>query len=390
MGHVNPLTELSLTELRGRRSVKWTTHPSDVLPMFIAEMDTPLAPAISVALGTAVAAGDTGYAAAGRLGEAFAAFAHRRFGWWPAPNAMRLAPDVNTGIAEAVRALTPHGSAIVIDTPAYPPFFSKLAHSGREVVENPLLQAPDGEYDIDLDGLERAFAAGAAAYLMCNPHNPTGTVFRREALEAVVELADAYHVRLLADEVHAPLTYPGVDFTALQLLPGDAAQRAVTFVSASKAWNLAGLKAALVVPAPDAVADLDAMPAEVSFGAGLFGVIAGEAAFAEGETWLDTLRHGLEHNRKRLGARLAEELPLIGYRPPDATYLAWLDCRALGLGDDPTVAFLERGRVALNAGPAFGPPGRGFARLNFGTRPDLIDEGVRRIARAVATSGATR
>lgn len=382
MDRVNPLTELTLEQLRTRRSVKWQSFPPDVLPMFIAEMDTPLAPSIAAVLAESISLGDSGYATIGRLGAAYADFADRRYGWSPDPAPMRLVPDVNTAIFEVVRALTAPGDGVVIDTPAYPPFFAKLRAAERTVVENPMLPTDTG-FQPDLDGLERAFAAGATAYLLCNPHNPTGTVLPLETLTAIAALADEYGVRMLADEIHGPLTYPGVKHVPFQTLSAPAAQAAVTFVSASKAWNVPGLKAALAVPGPGAVEALAAMPDEVSYSAGIFGVLASEIAFTEGLVWLDELIAGLEHNRMRLAARLAEELPEIGYRPPDATYLTWLDMRALNLGDDPAQVILERGRLALNSGLAFGEPGRGFARMNIAARPELIDEAVRRIAVAV-------
>jgi cysteine-S-conjugate beta-lyase len=382
MDTVNPLTELTLDELRTRRSVKWRSFPPDVLPMFIAEMDTALAPPIATALVESISLGDSGYATIGRLGAAYADFADRRFGWSPDPATMRLVPDVNTGIYEVVRALTSPGDAVVIDTPAYPPFFAKLRAAERTIVENPML-ATDTGFQPDLDGLERALAAGATAYLLCNPHNPTGTVLSMDTLNAIAALANEYGARVLADEIHGPLTYPGVKHVPFQTLAGPAAQAAVTFVSASKAWNLPGLKAALAVPGPAAVEALATMPDEVSYAAGILGVLANEIAFTEGLVWLEDLMAGLEHNRMRLAARLAEELPEIGYRPPDATYLTWLDLRALDLGDDPAQVILERGRLALNSGLAFGEPGRGFARLNIATHPELIDEAVRRIGQAV-------
>lgn len=377
---MNPLTELSLDQLRTRRSVKWQTHPADVLPMFIAEMDTPLAPAIEQALARAVERGDTGYALPGGVFEAYADFARKRFDWAPDPATMRLVPDVNTGIAEVVRTLTEPGATVVVDTPAYPPFFAKIRATGREIAEVPMLTSATGAPVPDLHGLERTFAAGAAVYLMCNPHNPSGAVFTRDTLLAIAALAEAHGVRVLSDEIHGPLTYPGVDHVPFASLPTAASAASVTFVSASKAWNLPGLKASLVVPAPDAVEPMKEMPIEVTFGAGLLGVIASEIAFTDGGLWLDALRDGLDHNRLRLAARLGEAVPEIGYRPPDATYLAWLDCRALDLGDDPAEKFLEVGRVALGSGPTFGAPGKGFVRLNFATSPELVDEAVRRIA----------
>ncbi|HEY7174111.1 MAG TPA: aminotransferase class I/II-fold pyridoxal phosphate-dependent enzyme, partial [Micromonosporaceae bacterium] len=338
---MNPLTQLSLDQLRARRSLKWQTYPPDVLPMWVAEMDTPLAPPIAAALAEAIALGDTGYVMIGRLAEVFADFAERRFGWAPNPATMTLVPDVNAGIFEVARVFTSPGEAIVVDTPAYPPFFLKLRAAGLNVIENPMLST-DAGFVPDLDGLARAFEAGATAYLLCNPHNPTGAVLSRPMLEAIAELADRHGVHVMSDEVHAPLVYAGGTHVPFQTVDSPAARGSVTFVSASKAWNLAGLKAALAVPGPAAVEALAALPEDIELDAGLHGVLAGEVAFTEGLIWLEDLVAGLDHNRMRLAARLAEEVPDIGYRPPDATYLAWLDCRGLGLGDDPAAAFLER------------------------------------------------
>jgi cystathionine beta-lyase len=372
---------MTLEQLRARRSMKWREYPPDVLPMWVAEMDTPLAPAIAAALSESIALGDTGYVSNGRLAEAYADFAERRYGWSPEPSTMQLVPDVNAGIFDVARVVTSPGDAIVVDTPAYPPFFVKLRQAGLNVVENPMRSTGAG-YRLDLDGLARAFDAGAKAYLLCNPHNPTGTVLSRETLVAIAELADEYGVRVLADEVHGPLTYAGSTHVPFQTLDTASAQASVTFVSASKAWNLAGLKAALAVPGPAAVESLAALPEDAGIGSGLFGVIAGEVAFTEGLIWLEDLLAGLDHNRMRLAERLAEELPEVGYRPPDATFLAWLDVRALDLGDDPAQLIVDRGRLALNPGNAFGTGGAGFVRLNFAAHPELIDEAVRRIAAA--------
>jgi cystathionine beta-lyase len=154
-------------------------------------------------------------------------------------------------------------------------------------------------------------------------------------------------------------------------------------MSASKGWNLPGLKAALAVAGPEAAADLALLPEEVGHGPSHVGVLAHTAALREGTAWLDALLAGLEENRRLLTALLAEHLPGVAYRPGEATYLAWLDCRALGLGDDPASVFLERGRVALSSGPDFGTGGTGHVRLNLATSPEILTEGVRRMAQAV-------
>jgi cystathionine beta-lyase len=386
-GRVEPFAALSLEDLRARRSMKWRRYGADVLPLWVAEMDVTLAPPVSEALLAAVRRGDTGYSHPGQLAEAYAAFSARRFGWAPDPAQALLMPDVMDAIVEVLRVVTDPGAGVAINPPVYHPFFSFIADAGRRVVEVDLLERGAGEYALDLAGLERTFAAGeATAYLLCNPHNPTGTVFGREDLLAVGDLAQRYGVRVLVDEIHAPLTYPGVRAVPFLSLAdrSEAAARAFVFVSASKAWNLAGLKAALALAGPEAVDDLRRVPEEASFGAGLLGVLAGEAALRDGEPWLDKVLDALDANRMLLAELVAKYLPAVGYRPPDATYLGWLDCRPLGLGEDPAARFLTRGAVALSSGPAFGAPGRGFARLNFATSPEVLGEAVRRMAAALS------
>jgi cystathionine beta-lyase len=376
------LTELDLNRLRSRRSEKWRSYPDDVLPLFVAEMDTPLAAPISAALREAVDLGDTGYAHPGRVAEAFAGFAYGRFGWWPDPARMALVADVTQGIEEVLRVVTRPGEAVLLNTPAYPPFFPQIPHAGRRVAEHPLELGADGRYRLDLERLDRDLAMpDVTAYLLVNPHNPTGLVFDRDVLLAVAELAAKHRVRVLADEIHAPLVYPGavhVPYLSLPDVDGFA------FVSASKAWNLAGLKAALVVAGSRDGDDLRRISPGALSAAGLFGVIASEVAFRHGVPWLDSLLTGLDGNRRLLAETLATELPEVRYVLPDATFLAWLDCRDLELGDDPAAVFLAQGRVAVNAGPSFGPPGAGFVRLNFATHPRLLVTAVQQMGAAVS------
>jgi cystathionine beta-lyase len=375
---------LPLDELRRRRSVKWRLHDDDVLPLWVAEMDVALAPAIAEALSAAVARGDTGYSDGGRMREAYAAFASARLGWAPDPMRTSLAADVLAGIAAVLRAATPPDAGVVITPPVYPPFRLCVEGAGRTVVEVPLVAASAGGWALDLTALERAFAGGAAAFVLCHPHNPTGSVWPRDVLVAVADLAARYDVLVVADEVHAPLTYPGTAFVPWLSLDHDGAQRSVSVTSASKAFNVPGLKAALVPAGAEAAPAVAELPWLVQAGAGLLGTIAAEAAFTGGGAWLDDLVVRLDANRRLLARLLHERLPAIAYRPPDATYLAWLDCRALGLGDDPAAIFLERGRVALNAGHTFGDPwGRGWVRLNLGTSPELITAAVGRMVAAL-------
>ncbi|CAN5832225.1 aminotransferase class I/II-fold pyridoxal phosphate-dependent enzyme [soil metagenome] len=376
---------LPLDELRRRTSVKWRAYDDDVLPLWVAEMDVAPAPAIVEALTTAVRIGDTGYAHRGPLAEVYADFSTTAYGWTPSPDRISLAPDVMAAITAALRLTTAPGDRVVINPPVYPPFREFITYAERQVVDVPLLH-DDGGFGLDLDGLERAFADGAAAYLLCSPHNPTGSVWTRGQLTAIAELAGRYDVLMLADEVHAPLTRPGVDHIPWLSIDHPAAQRSIAFVAASKGWNLPGLKTALALAGPDAPPQLADLPRPVQIQTGLFGVIAAVAAFTHGVPWLTALRHRLAANHRLLSDLLTTHLPRIRHREPDATYLAWLDCGALPVGDDPAATFLTRGRVAFNAGHTFGPGGRGFVRMNVGTSPELITEAVRRMCHSLVDS----
>jgi cystathionine beta-lyase len=241
--------------------------------------------------------------------------------------------------------------------------------------------APGGEFD--LDALRAELRAGTRVLLLANPHNPTGRVLPRSELEALAELCAEHDAWVLADEIHAPLVLTGASHTPWLEVSDAARERGVSLISASKAFNLAGLKAALLVTASDRAREVVAALPPLGDHAGLLGIVGAEAAFTDGDPWLDAVLARLDANRTLLGERLAAELPEVAWSPPSGTYLAWLDCRALGLGDDPADAFLRRGRIALGQGPRYGDPGRGFVRLNFGTSPELVTEAVRRMASAV-------
>lgn len=363
--------------------MKWRTYPEDVLPLWVAEMDVPLAEPVVRAVTDALALGDTGYPAGTAYAEALADFAGKRWGWEGlAVERTAIVPDVMLGVVEMLKLITGPGDPVVVNPPVYPPFYQFVEHMDRRVLEAPLGAGLRIDLGILEDAFRRATTDGRrAAYLLCSPHNPTGTVHTADELAAVAALAGRHGVRVVADEIHAPLVAGGVDFVPYLSVPGG--ESGLSLMSASKAWNLAGLKAALAVAGPAAAADLARLPEEVSHGPSHVGVIAHTAALRDGTDWLDALLAGLDDNRRLLAGLLAEHLPAITHRPGDATYLAWLDCRALGLGDDPAEVFLQRGRVALNSGIPFGTGGAGHVRLNLAASPEVITEAVRRMAAAL-------
>jgi cysteine-S-conjugate beta-lyase len=375
----HPLRQLTLDELRTRTSVKWRLYPEDVLPLWVAEMDVPLAGPIVDAVGAALARGDTGYSYGTAYAEALADFAAERWGWRVEVERTRLVPDVMIGSVEVLRLVTRPGDGVVVNPPVYPPFFAFIEHAGLEPVSVPL--QPDGR--LDLDALAVAFARPqVTAYLLCSPHNPTGTVHTADELRAVASLGDEHGVRVVADEIHAPIVHAGTTFVPYLSLP--ETQRGFSLLSASKAWNLAGLKAAVAVAGVAAIDDLDRMPEEVGHGASHVASIAHAAAFRHGGPWLDALLADLADNHHLLADLLADQLPEVRWQPGAGTYLAWLDLRELGLGDDPAARLRERGRVALLSGVPFGSGGAGFARLNLATPPQILREAVERMVEGAA------
>ncbi|WP_407563996.1 MalY/PatB family protein [Streptomyces sp. 184] len=383
----DPLRGPTLAELRRRTSMKWRAYPPDVLPLWVAEMDTSLAEPVAEAVRSAIDLGDTGYATVGPYAEALAEFAKRRWDWRVPVERMAIVPDVMLGIVEVLKLVTGPDDAVVVNSPVYPPFYAFTENLGRRIVEAPLGE----DRRLDTDALAAAFAAARsgghrAAYLLCSPHNPTGTVHTAAELARVAALAEEHGVRVVADEIHAPLVPPGTGARHVPYLTVPGAGRGFALLSASKAWNLAGLKAALAVAGEESAGELALLPEEVSHGASHLGAIAHVAALRHGGPWLDALLAGLDGNRRLLGRLLAERLPGVEYRVPDGTFLAWLDCRALGLGDDPAAVFLDRGRVALASGIQFGTGGAGHARLNFATSPEVLTEAVDRMATAVEAS----
>jgi cystathionine beta-lyase len=396
---VNPLEELTLEQLRLRTSMKWRAHAADVIPLWVAEMDVKLAPTVAEALYRGIDIGDTGYPYGTALAEAVSEFASRRWQWHDLEvGRTAIVPDVMLGIVEMLRLVTDRGDAVVVNPPVYAPFYAFVSHDGRRVVEAPL----DGDGRIDLGALEEAFAragasGGRVAYLLCNPHNPTGSVHTVDELRGVAELARRFGVRVVSDEIHAPVILSGSRFTPYLTVPG--AENALAVTSASKAWSLSGVKAALAIAGPEAAADLCRMPEEVSHGPSHLGVIAHAEAFRTGGDWLDTLLDGLDANRALLGDLIAEHLPGVKYQRPQGTYLAWLDCRELGFDEEvadglavvadlsgPARWFLDHARVALSSGHVFGTGGAGHVRLNFATSQAILVEAISRMGRALEKS----
>jgi cysteine-S-conjugate beta-lyase len=377
---------LDLRRLRDRPGVKWRRVADGVIPAWVADMDFPVCPVITEHLADLLAGGDLGYpdwAAGTPLRDAFADRMAQRFGWQPDPAAVREIADLVQGVQVVLRLATRPGDAVALHVPTYPPFLAAITSMGRRPVPIPMLGRPPDEHGWGFDpgAMDDAVArARARVLLLVNPHNPTGRVLTRAELEAVAGTAQRHDLLVIADEIHADLVYAPHHHLPFATLDPDAAGRTVTLTSPSKAFNLAGLRAAVMHVGPaDLLRVHDAQPSDLFGRANLFGVHAALAAWSPNtRPWQEGLLAHLDANRRRVVQVLGERLPQARVIAPEGTYLAWIDVRALGLGERPEAQFRRLG-VRLSPGRDFGPGGEGFVRLNFATSADILDEVLGRI-----------
>jgi cysteine-S-conjugate beta-lyase len=350
-------------------------------------MDFGAAPAVEAALRGVMERREYGYLsdhAAAELREACAGFQLAAHGWVVDPARVWPMADVLKGLEAAIAAFSRPGSPVILPTPAYMPFVGLPGLVGREVIQVPMVTGPDGRLALDLAGIDAAFRAGGHLLVLVNPCNPVGRVYGTEELTAVATVVERHGGRVFADEIHAPLVYPGGRHVPYASLSPVAAGHSVTAVSASKAWNLPGLKCAQLIMTGDA----DAAAWERSWplyehDASTLGAWASVAAYRDGGDWLSDVLGYLNGNRLALTDLLAEHLPGVGYTPPEGTYLAWLDCRGLDLKPTAADFFLERARVLATDGAACGDAGQGYLRLNFATPRPILAEMVRRMGAAL-------
>lgn len=414
----------TLAELRRRGTKKWRGYPDDVIPMWVAESDFHTCPAVARAIQDCVDREYFGYSADDvELREALAAFYERRFGWSFSPDWVRSVPDVVTGVKIAVEELTPAGSAIVLPVPAYNPFFEIPDVTGRPAIEVPM--TPEGGFD--LATLEEVFASGTAttrgrvvgteeghggnaeeshgtapagSLILCNPYNPLGRVFSKEELRDVVELAAKHNVRVISDEIHAPIVYPGHQHTPAASISEIAAENTITVTATSKGWNTVGLRCAQMILSSPRDREIMAGVHKLCTGeASTIGIAAATAAYRDESGWLEEQIDYLSGNLDLLERRLPEVLPGAKFHRPEGTYLLWVDVRDIpGLGvatdgnsetapdpagpTDPAEQILQRAKVAFNTGAIYGAGGAGHLRINFATSREILTQALDRIGAA--------
>jgi len=385
------LDAITRTELSRASSRKWSLHPGTI-GAWVAEMDFGTAPAVTAALQQAVLDGDLGYLAPSttlKMAEATAAWLLDDYGWAVPPESIHPVSDVMSAFDVTVRRFSPDGSGVIVPTPSYMPFLSFTPTLGREIFEVPG-RVDDGRWSHDLDAIDAAFHAGARTLVLCNPHNPTGTALTRAELEAIAAVVERHNGRVFADEIHAPLRYGDTQHIPYASISAETARHTITATSASKAWNLPGLKTAQFIttnPADEEVYQVYGF--SVVHGASTPGVIAATAAYTDGGDWLAEVIDYLDGNRLALRDLLAEHLPAVKYTVPEATYIAWLDCSDLGIEGSIADFFRLEAGVTMTDGTLCG---RGFgdhARLIFAMPRPLLEHAVLQMAAAVDRLKAT-
>jgi cystathionine beta-lyase len=368
---MKPIEADSLAQLRKRKSAKWRAFPADVLPLPVAEMDFQISDSIKKVLHDLVDRSDLGYlASVPELPEAFASFAKRRWNWILEPEHVHLGTDVGVVIVEILRLLGKPGDRVVITTPVYPAFAYWIKEVHMEADERPLIEE-NGNWRLDFAAIEKAFASGSKFFLMSSPHNPLGLIYEKEDLSKLAELAKAYNVIIISDEIHAPLTFTSGKFVPFLTVSDTAREVGITVTSASKSWNLAGLKCGFFYTQSEKLREaLAPLVMGIHHRASIAGAFGMVAAFNDSDAWLDSVIARLELNKKLLD-ELVSGTPLKVSNPHNS-YLSWIDFRDTDLGEDPAAVILERAKIAVNSGLAFGEPGKGFVRLNFGTSPEIL------------------
>jgi cystathionine beta-lyase len=379
-----------LASLLEHKSEKWTGFARDVLPLPVAEMDFPVAEPIKKLLHEMVDASDLGYLGnIPEMGTSFAHFAQERWNWKVDPLQVRIGTDVGVAIVEILRVIAKPGDKVLINSPVYQNFYNWLVETGMEKVDVPFTRTGSDEgsnnpWELNWPEIESAYASGIKVHMICSPHNPLGRIYTKEELLRFVGLAKKYNVIIISDEIHAPLTFKDSVFIPTLALGPDAESVCITVTAASKGWNIAGLKCAIIITQNEEMKEkMTHLPFALHYRASLPGAYASAIAFKEGGIWLDTVIAILDQNRYLIQDLLAATLPSVKYHIPQNGYLAWLDLTALNLGEDPGATLIERGKVAFNSGHFYAPQTSQYVRLNFATSPEIITEAIHRIRKAL-------
>ena len=372
---------------RPTESIKWHYYGDDVLPLWVADMDFLSPEPVIRALRERVEHGVYGYAQEPKeLRCVIVDWIARHYGWQVQPDWLVFTPGVIVGFNLACHAVTSPGDGVLIQTPVYPPFFQVPKNAGLGLTQMELSRGPDEYYTVDFDAFESAVADRTRVFLLCNPHNPVGRVFRRDELERMAEICLRHSLVICSDEIHCDLLYSGQRHIPVASLAPEIAERTITLIAPSKTFNIAGLGCSVaIMPNHDLRQQYKAAHAGLVPHVNLMGYLATLAAYRDGQEWLDELLAYLEANRDFLLDYVLTQLPGIRTGKPEGTYLAWLDCREAGIPGKPCDFFVREAKVALNEGEPFGKGGEGFLRLNFGCPRSTLTEALEKMRSALVS-----
>lgn len=373
----------TLIERRDTDSAKWSKYPADVLPMWVADMDFAVAPEIVAAIKDRLAHPVLGYGVARQqLREQIVGDMASKYAWTIAPDDIVFLPGVEPGFNMALRSMLAGGDGVLVQTPIYQPILSAPGHWGLNRIDVELRLDESGRYRVDLDAFAAALTS-ASAFLLCNPHNPTGKVYDRDELCAVANLCVAEDRLIIADEIHCELLFDGRIHIPIASLGTDIAARTITLMAASKAFNISGLKTAFAIIQNKAIREkFNASRLGMVDSVNVLGLAATLAAYRRASAWKDAAVAYLEANRNYLAAAIESRLPGVRMVMPEGTFLAWLDCSALGLPSNPQAFFLEQAKVGFSAGSEFGSPFVNYLRLNFGCCRATLEDSIERLQAA--------
>lgn len=366
---------------RSSDSIKWNFFDTDVLPMWVADMDFSAPEPVSKALIERASHPIYGYfGKMPGLIEAIQSHLVRLYQWEVAAEDIIMLPGVIVGFNLAAQALAKPGGSLVIQTPVYMPFLDVARNAGLRDSSVDLLEDEQGCYSVDWQKFEAAIADNASLFLLCNPHNPVGRVYTAEELTRMADICLKYEVPIVSDEIHSDLIFSGHHHTPIALLSPEINQRTITLMAPSKTFNVPGLGCAFaIIQNPELRKLFNNTRRGLVGGANGFGMVAAQAAYTEGQTWLTQLLHYLEGNRDALVAYVHDNLPLARITVPEGTYLAWVDLRAYNLEPSPCEYLIKHAKVGLNDGAAFGKSGTGFVRINFACPRNILMEGLEKI-----------
>ena len=370
---------------RSTESVKWGIYGADVLPMWVADMDFVSPKPVQDALIRRVEHGVFGYPMVSQeFKQVIVDRMQQRYQWTITPEDLVFMPGVVPGFNLACQAFTRPGESILMQTPVYPPFLCAPENAAARGIHVDLVRQADGSYCIDYDAFEQAIEWDTRVFMLCNPHNPTGRVLRREELEKLAEICLRHRVIICADEIHSDILYKGHAHIPVASLNPEISRHTVTLIAPSKTFNIAGLECSVMICTnPEMRETLEKTRRGLLGHINLMGLTAGLSAYRDCQDWLDRLLVTLEGNRDFLVNFVQQRMPEISITCPEGTYLAWLDCRELDVPQDPYTFFLENARVAMNNGREFGEAGEGFLRFNFGCPQPMLEEALIRMEKAL-------